>query len=74
MNEPHDPFAVDPERALAALMFTWQDQCDEIWQSGDEWHAHRRGGDDDDVITASTPDALNVKLREDWLRREAGRG
>jgi hypothetical protein len=68
---PRSPFPVDPEQALAALLFTWQDQCDDNRvTAGGQWRAHRRGGSDDDVITAPTPEELNLKIRQDWLRRE----
>lgn len=71
MTGPRSPFADDPDLALAALMFTWQDQCDDIRVTADgQWRAHRRAGSDDDVITAPTPEVLNLKLRQDWLRRE----
>jgi hypothetical protein len=74
VNEPHDPFAVDTGNALVALMLTWQDLCDEIRADGGSWTAHIRDAPGDELITAPTPDALNVKLREEWLGGEGDRG
>jgi hypothetical protein len=69
-----DPSAVDGERALDALTLAWADEYDEIWfRDGAGWGAHHKDAPDDDVITGSTPDELNRKIRADWLRREAVR-
>ena len=66
---PNDPFAVDTERALDVLSLAWSDHYDEIWHHDGTWGAHREDAPDDDEITASTPDELNRKIREDWNAR-----
>ena len=67
-----DPFAVDDVRALDALRLAWSGEYDEIWVHGGEWCAHHKDAGEGDVITGSTPDELNRKIREDWSRRQGG--
>lgn len=69
-NGSRDPFAVDEERALDALTLAWGDQYDEISVFDSKWSAHHKDAAEGDVITGSTPDDLNRKIRADWLRRE----
>jgi hypothetical protein len=66
----HNPFQVDDQRALDALVLTWGDEYDEFWCHDGEWHAHLKGGRDEHVIAGETPDELNVNLRADWLARQ----
>jgi hypothetical protein len=61
---------VDEEHALDALTLAWGGEYDEISVLDSKWGAHRKDAPDDDVITGSTPDELNRKIRADWLRRE----
>jgi hypothetical protein len=66
----HDPFAVDDQRALDALVFAWGDEYGDFWCHGGTWCAHLKGGQDEHVIAGETPDELNAKLRADWLERQ----
>jgi hypothetical protein len=69
-----DPFAVDARRALDALTLVWSDQYDEIWfHAGAGWGAHHKDAPEHDMITGSTPDDLNRKIRADWQRRAGQR-
>ncbi len=70
--EGRDPFAVDDVRALDALRLAWGGEYDEIWVHGGEWCAHHKDAEEGDVITGSTPDELNRKIREDCSRRQGG--
>jgi len=68
----HDPFEVDADRAIDALMIAWSDFIDEAWQDagGQGWGAHRAGAPADEILRGSTPDALNRAIRTDWARRQ----
>ena len=66
-----DPFAVDEDRALAALTLTWGDSY-EIYITNGQWQAWRDNAPDQDMLTGATPDELNRKIREDWALRQAG--
>ena len=65
-----DPFAVDVDRALAALTLAWHDEYDEIGRAdGGSWYARHKDARQDEVLTGNTPDELNRAIREDWARR-----
>jgi hypothetical protein len=68
-----DPFAVDEDKALSALSLAWGDAYEICITSG-QWQAWHKEARDGDMITGSTPDELNVGIRDDWARREAGGG
>jgi hypothetical protein len=68
-----DPFAVDEDKALSALSLAWGDVY-EIRITGGQWQARHKEAGAGDMITGSTPDELNVGVRDDWTRREAPDG
>lgn len=67
-----DPFAVDEDRALAALTLTWGDSY-EIYIAEGQWQAWHDDSSNQDMLTGNTPDELNRKIREDLTLRQAGR-
>ena len=64
-----DPFAVDEDRALDALVLAWGDAYDEIWVYDGTWGAHHKDAGEDDVLTGQTPDELNRAIRADFAAR-----
>jgi hypothetical protein len=68
-----DPFAVDQDRVLAALTFAWGDSY-EIYITDGQWQAWHDDAPDAEVLTGTTPDELNRKIREDWLSRQSRTG
>jgi hypothetical protein len=64
-----DPFAVDEDRALDALMLAWGDAY-EIYISGSQWQAWHDDAPDQEMLTGTTPDELNRAIRADWTRRQ----
>ena len=70
-GQGRDPFAVDEDRALAALTLTWGDSY-EIYITDGQWQAWNDNAPDQDMLTGATPDELNHKIREDWTLRQAG--
>jgi hypothetical protein len=46
----------------------------EIRITGGQWQARHKEAGAGDMITGSTPDELNVGVRDDWTRREAPDG
>ena len=70
-GQRRDPFAVDEDRALAALTLTWGDTY-EIYINEGQWQAWHDDAPDQDMLTGSTPDELNLAIREDWSRRHGG--
>jgi len=69
-----DPFAVDEDKALDALMLAWAVCGYEVYIVAGQWQAWHRDADDTDVIDGATPDELNRAIRADWSRREASDG
>jgi hypothetical protein len=73
VNEPRDPFAVNPVNAADVLMVAWGDFADEIRADSGKWVAHIKGTPAGELITADGPDALNQALRAEWQRRGGDR-
>jgi hypothetical protein len=71
-----DPFAVDVEHALDALVAAWEAAgYEEIGHVGGMgWYAYHRDARDVDAIEAGTPDELSAKIRQDWLARQVPDG
>jgi hypothetical protein len=65
---PGNPFAVDEDKALAALGLAWGDLY-EVWILDGKWCASRNDVLDSPELTADTPDALNRLIRDDWAGR-----
>jgi hypothetical protein len=67
-----DPFAVDTDKALDALVATWEsagyDQIGYIGGTG--WYAYHKDASDADGIEADTPGELDARIRQDWQRRQ----
>ena len=62
--QPKDPFAVDEDRVLAELELAWSDGGYHGFTVGDGiWCAISSAGE---VLTGSTPDALNRAIRAHW--------
>ena len=62
--QPKDPFAVDEDRALAELELAWPEGGYHGFTVGDGiWCAISSAGE---VLTGSTPDALNRTIRAHW--------
>jgi hypothetical protein len=75
VTEGRNPFMVNAENATEVLMAAWHDYVDEVWLVGEEWGAHvREAPPDDDIVSGSTPDELNVRLREHWAQKGGDRG
>ena len=72
-GDGRDPFTVNKDRALDALTFAWGDSY-EIYITGGQWQAWHDDAPDQDMLTGTTPDELNRKIREDWSRRPAPEG
>jgi hypothetical protein len=70
-----DPFAVDVDRTLDALVSAWGlAGYDQIWHhEGTGWGAAHKDAGDLQVIEADTPDELDARIRADWQRR-SGQG
>lgn len=69
----HDPFRVDTEKALDALLLTWGEHYPHIWYlEGTGWGAYRKDAADTEVIEADTPGELDARIRADWQRRQGG--
>jgi hypothetical protein len=66
-GEQRGVFDVDEDRALDALALAWGDAY-EIYVVDAQWQAWRHGPADEDILTGSTPDELNVEIRADWNR------
>ena len=66
-GEQRGVFDVDEDRALDALALAWGDAY-EIYVVDAQWQAWRDGTADEDILTGSTPDELNVEIRADWNR------
>ena len=59
-----DPFAVDEDAALAELELAWADGGYHAFGVEDEfWSAISSAGE---VLTGSTPDELDRKIRANW--------
>jgi hypothetical protein len=67
-----DPFAVDTDKALDALVAAWEPAgYEEIGHIGGEgWYAYHKDAGELDAIEADTPDELDAKIRADWQRRQ----
>jgi hypothetical protein len=67
-----DPFAVDTVKALSALTAVWEpagyDQIGHLEGTGR--YAYHKDAADTDAIEADSPDELDVKIRQDWQRRQ----
>jgi hypothetical protein len=67
-----DPFAVDTAKALSALTAAWEpagyDQIGHV--EGTRWYAYHKDAADTDAIEADGPDELDMKIRQDWQRRQ----
>jgi hypothetical protein len=63
-------FDVDEDRALDALTLVWGDEY-EVYITGDQWQAWRKGAPLQDMLAGATPDELNRAIRADWTRRGA---
>jgi hypothetical protein len=72
-GDGRNPFAVDQDRALAALTFAWGDSY-EIYIIDGQWQAWHDDDADQDMLTGTTPDELNRKIRADWSRRRPRKG
>ena len=63
--QPKDPFAVDEDRALTELELAWSDGGYHGFTVGSgTWCAISSAGE---VLTGSTPDALNRSIRAHWV-------
>jgi len=67
-DDGHDPFAVDPGRALDAIHLTWGDVYLAEYTEAGGWIAWRRDGLGG-PIAAGTPDELIRGIRDDWDMR-----
>jgi len=67
-----DPFAVDVDKALDALVAAWEpagyEQIGHMERTG--WYAYHRDASDLDAIEADTPGELDAKIRQDWQARQ----
>jgi hypothetical protein len=67
-----DPFAVYTAKALRALTAAWEsagyDQIGHVEGTG--WYTYHKDAADTDAIEADSPDELDVKIRQDWQRRQ----
>jgi hypothetical protein len=65
------PVIAGDDQALTALGETFGDEYDEFWIFDGEWGArHKHAADEDDVVTARSPDELDAALRADLARRQ----
>jgi hypothetical protein len=63
-RQPHDPFAVDQDAALAELEQTWAAGGYHGFTADDRtWCAVSSAGE---VLTGATPDELDRKIRAHW--------
>jgi hypothetical protein len=63
-TQPKDPFAVDENRALAELELSWSEGgYHGFTVGGGTWCAISSAGE---VLTGSTPDALNRAIQAHW--------
>jgi hypothetical protein len=64
------PFSVNPDNAHEALISAWADLFDQIGSLDGKWSAHWIGAPADEMVTGSTPDELNRKMRIEWYRHQ----
>jgi hypothetical protein len=73
MTAGSDPFTVDEDKALAALLLAWGNSYD-IYINGGQWQAWHKDAGDTDMIDGTTTDELNRHIRDDFARRVASGG
>jgi hypothetical protein len=68
-----DPFSVNTEKALDALVAAWEAAgYEEIgYVEGTGWCAYHKDAGDLEAIEADTPDELAAKIRADWEKRQS---
>lgn len=64
------PSGADEDRALDALTAEWGDEY-EVYLTGDQWQAWRKGALLQDMLAGGTAGELNAAIRADWARRGA---
>lgn len=59
-----------PDKSYEALVIIWGDVFDEIAEYAGTWTAHHKDAPEDELLTASTPDEINQKMRLAWMARQ----